>query len=145
MHPVLSAAHRGLDMKRLPLSRLLQLQIVYAFLGVMYNLGSMVALRNSEPAWAPTDPVFGTFGMAMVALFVAAGLLKTLTLYRVLMGIAVILAGYGGVITHLLNIGHVELYQSIWTWAGAIIVNSFGLALNLIAALGWFERNIKIA
>jgi hypothetical protein len=45
-----------------------------------------------------------------------------------------------GVITHLLNIGHLELYQSVWTWAMAIGINGFGLALNLAAAFGWFSR-----
>ena len=79
--------------------------------------------------------------MSLVGLFVAAGLLKNLVLYRVLMAVAVVLAGYGGVVVHLLNIGHLELYQSVWTWAGAIGVNRFGLVLNLIAAFGWFTRN----
>jgi hypothetical protein len=50
------------------------------------------------------------------------------------------LYGYGGVLSHLLNISHLDLYQSVWTWAGAIGVNSFGLVLNLVAALGWYKR-----
>ena len=127
-------------MKAIPLNRLLMLQLVYSFAGVMYNVGSLSALRNELPAWAPTDPVMGAGAMSLVGLFVAAGLLKNLTLYRVLMGIVVVLAGYGGVVVHLLNIGHLELYQSVWTWAGAIGINSFGLVLNLMAACGWFAR-----
>ena len=79
--------------------------------------------------------------MSLVGLFVAAGLLENLALYRVVMVVAVVLAGYGGVVAHLVSIGHLELYQSVWTWAGAIGVNSFGLALNLMAAFGWFTRN----
>ena len=117
------------------------LQLAYSFAGVMYNVGSLLALRNGLPAWAPTDPVMGAAGMSLVALFVAAGLLNNLALYRVLMAVTVALAGYGGVVAHLINIGHMELYQSVWTWAGAIGVNSFGLVLNLMAALGWFTRN----
>ena len=127
-------------MKTIPLNRLLMLQLAYSFAGVMYNVGSLLALRNELPAWAPTDPVMGAGAMSLVGLFVATGLLKNLTPYRVLMAIAVVLAGYGGVIAHLLNIGHLELYQSVWTWAGAIGVNSFGLVLNLMAAFGWFVR-----
>jgi hypothetical protein len=68
--------------------------------------------------------------------------MKNLTLSRVLMGASVVLLGYGGVITHLLNIGHLDLYQSVWTWAGAIGINGVGLALNLAAALGWFARTV---
>ena len=128
-------------MKPILLNRLLMLQLAYSFAGVMYNVGSLLALRNELPAWAPTDPVMGAAGMSLVGLFVAAGLLKNLALYRVLMAIAVVLAGYGGVVAHLLNIGHLDLYQSVWTWAGAIGVNSFGLVLNLVAALGWYKRS----
>lgn len=132
-------------MKRIKLSLLLKLQILYSFLGLMYNVGSMYSIRAGDAAYAPTDPVFGTLGMSLVGLFVAAGLLKNLVPYRVLMGIAVVLAGYGGVITHFLNIGHMELYQSPVTWAGAIAVNTYGAVLNLMAAAGWFERNMEIS
>ena len=127
-------------MKPIPQNRLLILQMIYCFAGVMYNVGSLLALRNGQPAWASTDAVFGVFGMSLYGLFLSSGLLKNLTLYRVLMGLSVILYGYGGVLAHLLNIGHLELYQSVWTWAGAIGVNSFGLVLNLVAALGWYKR-----
>jgi len=82
----------------------------------------------------------GVVGVALYGLFLSAGLMKNLTLYRVLMGASVVLLGYGGVIKHLLNIGHLELYQSVWTWAGAIGINGFGLVLNLAAAFGRFAR-----
>jgi len=127
-------------MKRIALNRLLMLQMVYAFTGIMYNVGSLLALRNGKPAWASTDAVMGVAGVALYGLFLSAGLMKRLTLYRVLMGASVVLLGYGGVITHLLNIGHLELYQSVWTWAGAIGINGFGLAFNLAAAFGRFAR-----
>ena len=122
------------------LNRLLMLQMAYCFTGIIYNVGSMLAQRNGQPAWASTDAVMGVAGVALYGLFLSAGLMKNLTLYRLLMGASVVLLGYGGVITHLLNIGHIELYQSVWTWAGAIGINGFGLALNLAAALGWFAR-----
>jgi hypothetical protein len=124
----------------MPLNRLLMLQMAYAFVGIMYNVGSLLAQRNGQPAWASTDAVMGVAGVALYGLFLSAGLMKSLILYRVLMAVAVVLLGYGGVITHLLNIGHLELYQSVWTWAGAIAINGFGLVLNLVAALGWFTR-----
>jgi hypothetical protein len=127
-------------MRPMPLNRLLMLQMAYAFVGIMYNVGSLLAQRNGQPAWASTDAVMGVAGVALYGLFLSAGLMKSLILYRVLMAVAVVLLGYGGVITHLLNIGHLELYQSVWTWAGAIAINGFGLVLNLVAALGWFTR-----
>ena len=127
-------------MRPIPLNRLLMLQMAYCFTGIMYNVGSMLALRNGQAAWASTDAVTGAAGVALYGLFLSAGLMKNLTLYRVLMGASVVLLGYGGVITHLLNIGHLELYQSVWTWVGAIAINGFGLVLNLAAALGWFAR-----
>ena len=130
-------------MRQMPLNRLLMLQMAYAFVGILYNVGSLLAQRNGQPAWASTDAVMGVVGVALYGLFLSAGLMKSLTLYRVLMGASVILLGYGGVITHLLNIGHLELYQSVWTWAGAIGVNSFGLVLNLMAAFGWFRPNLQ--
>ena len=115
------------------------LQMVYCFTGIMYNVGSLLAQRSGLPAWASTDAVMGAAGGALYGLFLSAGLMKNLTLYRVLMGASVVLLGYGGVITHLLNFGHLELYQSVWTWAAAIGINGFGLALNLVAAFGWFS------
>ena len=122
------------------MNRLLMLQMAYAFIGIMYNVGSLVDQRNGQPAWASTDAVMGVVGVALYGLFLSAGLMKNLIFYRVLMGVSVVLLGYGGVVTHLLNIGHLDLYQSVWTWAGAIGINGFGLVLNLLAAFGWFAR-----
>ena len=128
-------------MRRIALNRLLMLQMFYCFGGIMYNVGSLLTLRNGQPAWASTDPVMGVVGMSLYGLFLSAGLMKSLTLYRVLMVVAIFMLGYSGVLAHLLNIGHLKLYQSVWTWAGAIGVNSFGLVLNLTAALGGYTRN----
>ena len=127
-------------MRRIPLNRLLMLQMAYAFIGIMYNVGSLLDQRNGQPAWASTDAVMGVFGVALYGLFLSAGLMKNPALYRALMGVSVVLLGYGGVVTHLLNIGHMELYQSVWTWLAAPTINGFGLVLNLAAALGWFTR-----
>jgi len=120
---------------------LLMLQMAYCFIGIMYNVCSMLAVRNGQAAWASTDAVTGVAGVALYGLFLSAGLMKTLTLYRLLMWAAVVVIGYTGVVTHILNYGHFELYQSVWTWAAAIGINTFGLALNLTAACGWFSRS----
>ena len=52
-------------MRPIPLNRLLMLQMAYAFAGIMYNVGSMLALRNGQPAWASTDVVMGVAGVAL--------------------------------------------------------------------------------
>ena len=46
-------------MKPIPLNSLLINQMIYCFAGVMYNVGSLLAQRNLEPAWASTDAVTG--------------------------------------------------------------------------------------
>lgn len=129
-------------MKQLSLRSLLILQIVYFFLGNMYNVGSLLVIRNGEPAWASTDALFGVVSMSVYGLCLSTGLLKNLRLYRLLMGLLVILLGYGGVITHILNFGKMELYHSILTWCGAIVINSYGLTLNIMAVLGKFKRDV---
>ena len=35
------------------------------FVGLMYNVGSLLALRNDEPRWASTGPVTGVVGTAL--------------------------------------------------------------------------------
>ncbi|MCT4588840.1 MAG: hypothetical protein N4A71_13510 [Carboxylicivirga sp.] len=127
-------------MKQLPLNRLLMLQMLYSFCGVMYNVGSLIAVRNGHQAWASTDALVGILIMSLYGLFISTGLLKSIKLYRVVMGVFVLLLGYGGVISHLLNYGNMELYQSVYTWLGAILINVLGLILNFKAALGKFKQ-----
>jgi hypothetical protein len=127
-------------MKSVPLNKLLMLQMAYCFTGIMYNVCSLLAQRNGQQAWASTDAVTGVAFVALYGLFLSAGLMKNLTPYRILMAVSVILFGYGGVIVHILNMGHLELYQSVWTWVGAIVINGFGLWLNLTATWGWYAR-----
>lgn len=124
--------------RHMPLNRLLILQMIYCFSGIMYNVGSLLAQRKGQQAWASTDAVVGVAGVALYGLFLSTGLLRNLIFYRVLMAISVVLLGYGGIIVHLLNFGQPELYLSTWTWAGAIGINTLGLVFNLMAVLGLF-------
>ena len=123
----------------LTLNRLVFLQIIYCAAGLLYNVASLLALRESDAAWAPTDAVFGVVGMTTYLLFVATAMLERNVIYRFLMAIAVLLMGYNGVLKHVFNFGDLHLYQSVWTWLSAILVNSSGTVLALVGACGLFQ------
>jgi hypothetical protein len=120
---------------------LLRLQVIYFVLGILYNGLSLYLTSTGKPALAPTQPVLGAISMITYALFLIPGYRRKITLYRILMGIAVIVMGYGGVVTHIINIfTQPQVYSSIVAWAVAVGVNLFGLALNIIAVLGKFKK-----
>jgi hypothetical protein len=120
---------------------LLRLQVIYFVLGILYNGLSFYLTSTGKPALAPTQPVIGAISMITYALFLIPGYLRKITLYRILMGIAVIVMGYGGVVTHIMNIfTQPQVYSSIVAWAVAVGVNLFGLSLNIIAVLGKFKK-----
>jgi len=125
----------------LTLNRLVFLQMAYCAAGLLYNVASLLALRDGDAAWAPTDAVFGIVGMTTYLLFVATAMLEQKVIYRFLMAIAVVLMGYNGVLKHALNFNDLQLYQSVWTWLSAILVNSSGTVLALIGACGLFQSS----
>jgi len=48
--------------------------------------------------------------------------------------------GYGGVVTHIINIfTQPQVYSSILSWGAAVGINLFGLVLNIIAVSGKFK------
>jgi hypothetical protein len=133
------AVKRGnINMK---LTTLLRLQIIYFVLGMLYNGVSMYLSSQGKPALAPTKPVLGAISMITYALFLIPGYLPNINLYRILMGIAIVVMGYGGVVTHIINIFiQPQVYSSIVSWAAAVSINLFGLVLNIIAVSGKFKR-----
>jgi len=123
------------------LTTLLRLQVIYVVLGMLYNVVSMYLLAQGKPALAPTQPVLGAISMITYALFLIPGYLRNITLYRILMGVAIVVMGYGGVVTHIINIFiQPQVYSSIVSWAAAVGINLFGLVLNIIAISGKFKR-----
>jgi len=122
------------------LTTLLLLQVIYFILGILYNGVSLFLISEGQPGLAPTQPVMGTISMITYALFLIPGYLRKLTLYRVLMGVAIIVIGYGGVVTHIINIfTQPQLYSSFMSWALAVGINLFGLVLNIIAVSGKYK------
>lgn len=81
------------------LNRMLTLQMIHCFTGIMYNVDSPFAQRHGQSAWASTDVVMGLVGVALSGLLLSAGLMESLVLYPALMGASVALLGHGGVIT----------------------------------------------
>lgn len=123
------------------LKMLLRLQVIYLILGIVYNLVSMYFTTAGQQPLGPTNPILGVVTMIIYALFLIPGYLSRLTIYRILMGVAVIVLGYGGVVTHIINIfTQAQAYISIVAWAAAVGINLFGLVLNIIAVLGKFKR-----
>jgi len=123
------------------LTTLLRLQVIYFVLGMLYNGVSLYLAAQGKPALAPTQPVLGAISMITYALFLIPGYLRKLTLYRILMGIAILVMGYGGVVTHIINIfTQPQAYSSLLSWAAAVGINLFGLVLNIIAVSGKFKR-----
>ena len=123
------------------LTTLLRLQVIYFVLGMLYNGLSLYLISTGKPALAPTQPVLGAISMIIYALFLIPGYLRKITLYRILMGVAILVMGYGGVVTHIINIfTQPQVYSSMLSWAAAVGINLFGLVLNIIAVSGKFKR-----
>ena len=129
----------------LTLPLLLKLQVFYCFLGIGYNVVSLIGSRTGGEALAPTNPVMGMVVMAVYGGCLAVGALGYGRIYRVLMALAVLVLGYGGVVVHLVNYtaGRTFLYYSIVTWGAALAINLFGIVLNFIGALGLFSDKKK--
>lgn len=125
----------------LSLSKLLRLQMGYYLIGLIFNVVSFFCVVSGGQQLTPNEPIMASVFMTIYAFFLIPGFVRKVTLYRILMGIAVLLMGYGGVFNHVNLIRSTpELYASLWAGAIGISINVFGLILNLLATLGRFER-----
>lgn len=122
------------------LKKLLILQVIYAVLGVGYNVVSYLIVSSGGQALSATVPLVG--GAYMLGYFLALipGFFKKVVPYRILMGVAVLIFGYGGVAVHILNAagGHSDLYSSMTSFVLAVAINVFGLVWNIWAVSGKF-------
>jgi len=122
------------------LKTLLKLQLSYYALGMLFNFGSMYSLSHGEQQWTPNDPYPAAISMTIYALFLIPGFIKKIPFYRILMGVAVLLMGYGGVIKHLAIMQETpELYCCTAAMIIGPGINVFGLILNGMAAFGKFS------
>ena len=121
------------------LSRLLRYQFAYFIAGVLFNAVSMLTMYFGSGYLTPNNPYAASIGMVVYALFLIPGVYKSINVYRVLMGISIVLMGYGGILKHI-NMIHLtpELYHSWYAAVIGICIYIFGLILNVIAATGRF-------
>jgi len=124
------------------LKKLLSIQVVYCLLGVGYNLVSYLQISAGSPPLSATPPLVGGIFMLVYGICLTPGIFGAITGYRVLMGLAIIVYGYGGIIKHLMNFYQNGLagYSSMAAWAIAIGINASGLILNVIAVRGKFKE-----
>jgi hypothetical protein len=123
------------------LNHLLKLQVLYAVLGLGYNGVSFFLSSIGQKPLASTSPVLGAISMVVYGLFLIPGFRGAITLYRILMAVAIVVIGYGGVVQHFINIfTQPQVYSSMLAWAAAVLINIFGLVLNIIAACGKFKK-----
>ncbi len=119
--------------------KLLKLQLLYLIFGLGYNLISLTLIYSGGRALSETSPFLGAASLMLYGLFLLVGFVGRQKAYRVLMLIAFVVLGYGGVISHVLNYSNLELYYSAAAWFFAIIINSYGAVLNLIAFTGRYK------
>ncbi|WML36363.1 hypothetical protein [Clostridium sp. OS1-26] len=117
------------------LSLLLNLQLSYLILGILYNILSFYMKAYRGRALSFTSSLSGIIAMLTYGLCLTTGFLQYHNVYRFLMGISVIILGYSGIIVHILNYSKPNLYYSRRAWIFAILINLFGVVLNLIATL----------
>jgi len=122
------------------LNPFLKWQVIYALLGIAYNLWSLYRVGQGLEGLSSTDPTAGIVVMILYMSSLIPGRMGYHTVYRVLMVVAILLLGYGGVITHIKNLIHApDLYLNTGTALLAIGINLFGLILNLLGASGKYK------
>jgi hypothetical protein len=126
------------------LSQLLKLQLVYVVLGLGYNSISLLRLYGGNKPLSATSPLSGIFIMLVYGLFLLTGYFGYDKVYRLLMALAFLILGYGGVLAHLQNAANLSLYASTGAWVLAIAINLYGALLNLTALAGRFTSGGRL-
>jgi len=122
------------------LTTLLQLQLLYCILGIGYNMVSYLRSKRGLKQLSKTSPVGGALFMSLYGLLLISGFAGLHGTYLIIMGLCLVVYGYGGVVKHIINYPrHPEDYASRAAWLSAIGVNLFGFLLNLVAVSGQFR------
>ena len=122
------------------LDKLLRLQLLYCLLGVLFNVVSYWFLTQHGKALTSTEPISGLVAMSIYGLMLLPGKIRELNVYRILMVIAILIFGYGGIVNHfILYPQSPELYHSLPIAIFGMSINIFGLIWNIYAALGKYK------
>lgn len=127
---------------KIGLKNLLWLQLAYCVVGVGYNVLSYWIVSHGGAQISTKPPVFGGLVMFAYGLLLLPGYLGKMTIYRALMGLSILIYGFGGIYKHisLYAATGLEGYQSFISWLLAWTINVYGLVLNLIAAMGLYNK-----
>ncbi|MCP4755119.1 MAG: hypothetical protein GY866_29935 [Proteobacteria bacterium] len=126
--------------RKIALSTLLKLQLLYCFLGVGYNIVSYLLAMSGGRQLSANSPVTGGIFMSVYGLCLIAGYQGFHKTYRLLMLFFLVSSGYGGVVKHFIVYARQpEAYAALSAWISAIGINFFGFLLNLLAVAGRFE------
>ena len=121
------------------LKQLLGLQLVYGLIGIAFNIVSWAVVSQGGVALTTTQPFMGMATLSLFCLCLVAGYRHHMRAYRILMGISILVLGGGGIVVHLVNMLYrPEAYPSLIAWMLVVLINVFGLVLNLMAATGKF-------
>ncbi len=126
--------------KKVAISSLLKLQLLYCILGVGYNVVSYIMAATSGRQLSSTSPAVGAAFMSFYGLCLITGYKGLNKAYRLLMVFFLVFTGYGGIIKHFIVYAQQpDAYSSQMAWASAIGINIFGFLLNLLAAAGRYD------
>ena len=122
------------------LNKLLKLQLLYCLIGILFNVVSWIVASKSGKPLTSTEPIMGLIAMSIYGSFLLSGHFRKITLYRILMVLAIIIFGYGGIIKHFILYSETpELYYSFLVMLIGMSINVFGTGLNIFAALERFK------
>lgn len=108
----------------------LALQFLYLFLAISYNVVSLALKRRDGRPLAPTNIRVALIVFGFYALTLSLGYLDHAILYRGIMAVFAVFIGLTGVLPHLKR-GPAVHYRSRAAWITAILINIFGVGVNL--------------
>ena len=117
------------------MNTLIALQFVYLALGMGCNAVSFFLIRRGRQPLAPTKLGLATLLFGIYAAGLVLGATGDAVIYRLIMGIFVLIGGWMGIASHIRRGYSPNSYFSRGSWCLAIGVNLFGLVLNVIGVI----------
>lgn len=109
---------------------LLLAQVVYATVGVAYNLVSLRAVAVGRQPLSQGSAAAGLAVMLAYGASLSLGFAGLDVAYRAAMALSIVVIGYAGLLVHLRR-RPIDYYRSRSAWTAAVVINTVGLLLNL--------------